>query len=243
MAVDHALLESVQHGAGPVLRLYAWAPACISFGRNQQTGGIYDPAALAAAGVDAVRRPTGGLAVLHDRELTYAVIAPVDRFGGPRTAYQRINAALVTGLRTLGVPVTLAGAAAAPHPVHDAAAPCFHAPAPGEIVAAGRKLVGSAQRCERGVLLQHGSILLDGSQEDMARYHDTAWRPRGHGATTLGELLGAVPDPAAVGDAVVRGFEGVLGIALARSTLSPDEAERAARLQRLYAAGHWTWRR
>jgi hypothetical protein len=120
------------------------------------------------------------------------------------------------------------------------------------------------------VVLQHGSILLDGSQEDMPRlgyemhgaratsltgapaalpaagavpgYHDAVWRPRGHGATTLGELLGAVPDPAAVGAAVVRGFEVELGIALARSTLSPEEVEGAARLQRLYAAGHWTWR-
>jgi lipoyl(octanoyl) transferase len=170
MAVDHALLHSVQQGSPPVLRLYAWQPACLSFGRNQHAAGTYDEARIRAAGIDIVRRPTGGLAVLHDRELTYTVAAPAEPLGGPRAAYCLINEALVDALRRLGVPAAVAVARHAPNPILDTAAPCFQAPAPGEVEVAGRKLVGSAQRCERRVLLQHGSILLDGSQADVATF-------------------------------------------------------------------------
>ncbi|MFW6206236.1 MAG: lipoate--protein ligase family protein, partial [Gemmatimonadota bacterium] len=103
MAVDAALLESVQAGAPPVLRLYRWSPACLSFGRNQPARGRYDRDLAEDRGIDFVRRPTGGQAVLHDDELTYAVIAPVAVIGKPRTAYAAINRALVAALRELGV--------------------------------------------------------------------------------------------------------------------------------------------
>jgi lipoyl(octanoyl) transferase len=169
MAVDHALLETVQAGGQPVLRLYRWQPACLSFGRHQHACGVYDEARLRAGGIDAVRRPTGGLAVLHDRELTYCVLVPAERLGGARAAYRMINRSLVDGLRRLGVPAVLAGSATPRDPRRDSAQPCFHAPAEGEVVAGGRKLVGSAQRAERRTLLQHGSILLDGSQQDVLR--------------------------------------------------------------------------
>ena len=71
MAVDEALMERVRGGGAPVLRFYRWEPACLSLGRNQPATGAYDAAAIAARGVDVVRRPTGGRAVLHHRELTY----------------------------------------------------------------------------------------------------------------------------------------------------------------------------
>jgi lipoyl(octanoyl) transferase len=256
MGIDHALLAAVQHGAGPVLRLYRWQPACLSFGRNQHTLGIYDAERLRAAGVDVVRRPTGGLAVLHDDELTYAVVAPADALGGPKAAYLRINRALVAGLAALGVPAAIASAAGGPDPRHDAASPCFQAPAEGEVIAAGRKLVGSAQRCERRVILQHGSILLDGSQEDVLDYlaasrasRDTVGlqspigAPAAPGATTLRELLGRAPAAAAVASAIATGFEKEFGTRLALSGLSVVEAAESARLSGFYEETGWTWRR
>jgi lipoyl(octanoyl) transferase len=267
MAVDHALLESVQQGAAPVLRLYAWEPACLSFGRNQHAAGTYDEHAIRAAGLHAVRRPTGGLAVLHHHELTYAVIAPADPLGGPRAAYRRINEALVDGLRRLGVPAALAGAAPAPSPLHDTASPCFQAPAPGEVVAAGRKLVGSAQRCERRVLLQHGSILLGGSQQRVTRFlAPPAWRepdgPRSaarvagsattvaapvaaaaSGSVTLRELMGEAPPVTEVAEAVAAGFDAVFGTRLALSRLSSKEEVGSARLEAMYSSDDWTWLR
>jgi lipoyl(octanoyl) transferase len=245
MAVDHALLDSVRAGGPPVLRLYLWQPACLSLGRNQHAIGLYDEARLAAAGVDIVRRPTGGLAVLHDCELTYCVLAPAALLGGPRAAYHTINRALVEGLQTLGAPARLAGDGGAPDPRRDAAAPCFHAPAAGEIVAAGRKLVGSAQRCEDRTLLQHGSILLAGSQARVAELlRDAPAAGAGAvGSITLRELLGAAPPVEAVADAVTTGFASVCGTRLAPGLLAWEESARAVELERLYAGPAWTWRR
>src|SRR4028119_1470164 len=83
MAVDEALAESVRQGGLPVLRLYRWSPRCLSLGRNQPARGRYDTAALAARGIDVVRRPTGGRAVLHDRELAYCAAVPQALLRGP----------------------------------------------------------------------------------------------------------------------------------------------------------------
>lgn len=275
MARDQALLESVQAGGRPALRLYAWDPPCLSFGRNQPARGIYDPAAAAARGIDVVRRPTGGRAVLHDREVTYAVAVPVGVLGSPRETYVAINRALVAGLRALGVAARVAGAAELPpagQPVGPGAlgpgaaprragasaalgpAPCFEAAAPGEVVAGGLKLVGSAQRCERRVLLQHGSLLLDGDQSVIlsllaapdgptlsALPRPGAASPPG--AATLAALFGCAPPRGVVEAALVAGFEEALGIRLARVALSSDEERAAARWQRHFGSAAWTWRR
>jgi lipoate-protein ligase A len=272
MAVDHALLESVQHGSLPALRLYRWRPACLSFGRNQLARGYYDPERARAAGIDIARRPTGGLAVLHDCELTYSIAVPLRFCGGPRQAYATINCALVQGLLELGVPAALAPVGPRRPPSLADNQPCFHTAAAGEVVACGRKLVGSAQRAERGALLQHGSILLDGSQTDVLRLRvapegarkpsfvpEGAERPRkpsfngaapraaggvaDSGAITVRELLGAVPPWAELVAGIVAGFRGVCGTRLAPETLTRYEAARAAALEDHYHADSWTWRR
>jgi lipoyl(octanoyl) transferase len=248
MAVDTALLEAVGAGAPPVVRFYQWSPACLSFGRNQPARGLYDTAAAARAGVTFVRRPTGGQTVLHDDELTYAVVAPVSIIGRPRQAYRRINEALVAGLRRLGVPAEVAGCGAAPPPganlAHDWAAACFHRPEAGEVVAGGLKLVGSAQRTEARVILQHGSLLLGGSQDlaDSLRAGGSA--PVGGGGwTTLERQVGGRPSRDDLRDALVQGFEQVLGISLATEGLTGGEREVAGRLRSRFASARWTWRR
>jgi lipoate-protein ligase A len=256
MAVDQALFESVQNGAAPVLRLYRWEPACLSLGRNQLAHGVYDPIGARAEGIDVVRRPTGGLAVLHAGELTYAVIAPAPPLGGPRAAYFAINEALVTALRALGVPAQLGAGAGTHAPSPDALHPCFERPAPGEVVAADRKLVGSAQRVERHTILQHGSILCTGDQDAVTRLQHgsggagtagpggvaLAVRPR-RGEITLAELLGSAPPWAVLAAAVRRAVEARLGIALAPALLSTDEGARAAVLTERFGSDDWTWRR
>lgn len=73
MAVDELLMEIVAAGSRPVLRLYTWSPACVSLGRNQNAAGLFDQRLAECRGIDIVRRPTGGLAVYHDIEVTYAV--------------------------------------------------------------------------------------------------------------------------------------------------------------------------
>lgn len=244
MAIDEALVEAVQRGAPAAIRFYTWTPACLSLGRNQAARGIYDPVRIAAAGVDVVRRPTGGLAVLHDRELTYSVVAPLASLGGPRAAYAAINRALVLGLRDLGIQAEQAVGGAARGPVTEAAEPCFQSPATGEITARGRKLVGSAQRCERGVLLQHGSILLSGSQ---ARVRDLLFEQDhtsvSDGSVTLEELIGRVPALPDLEAALRGGFERMFGTRLAPGTLDRDEDDRVHELTGRYRSDEWTWRR
>ena len=240
MAVDHALLEQVQRDRIPVLRLYTWQPACLSFGRNQPARGIYSEGVAAALGVDIVRRPTGGMAVLHDREITYSFVAPLELLGGPRQSYCAINRALVAGLRRLAIPAELwgGGRRSAFGSVH----PCFAEPAAGEVVVAGRKLVGSAQRCDRKTLLQHGSILLDDDQEHVNRIAGVPF-DLGSAVTSIRDVAGTVPAPAEIASEIVAGFEQVCGTRLAPSGHSQSLAARAAELERLYRSSEWTWRR
>lgn len=259
MAVDAALLASVRAGAAPVLRFYRWSPACLSFGRNQPARGRYDTAAAAARGIAFVRRPTGGQAVLHDDELTYAVVAPVSVIGRPRVAYRRINEALVVGLRSIGVAAAVAGPSPASAPAEAGGQPgrrsvtewdraCFRRPESGELVASGRKLVGSAQRAEGRVILQHGSLLLGGSQavaEELllGMGEATSDGGRDEGWTTLTAEVGCRPDVEALASALARGFEVSLGISLAPSTPSASEQSILDRLRGQFASEDWTWRR
>lgn len=242
MAVDEALAESVRDGGAPVLRVYRWRPACLSLGRNQPARGRYDAAALAARGIDVVRRPTGGRAVLHDRELTYAAALPDGALGGPRETYAALNRALVAGLRRLGVPAALqprTGGRAPPPSL----APCFDQPVEGEVVAAGRKLVGSAQRRFEGVLLQHGSLLIDDDQSAVAALvtDPSPTEDAGGAPASLVSLLGAAPEWEALVDALAAGWEEALGVTLDRDALTEAEEARAETLAERYASPAWTW--
>jgi lipoyl(octanoyl) transferase len=161
MAIDQALLERAERQGESWLRLYRWAPFCLSFGRHEPATRRYAQERITALGVDTVRRPTGGRAVWHAQELTYAVAAPSFRFGSLRAAYLEIHHMLADALRGLGVPASLAPSARTP--ALDAGA-CFSQPAGGEIMVRGRKVVGSAQYRQGTALLQHGSILLEDNQ-------------------------------------------------------------------------------
>jgi len=163
MATDWALLRQAARGSA-FLRLYRWSPPCLSFGRNEPATARYDVERIQALGLDTVRRPTGGRAVWHEQELTYAVAAPSDLFGTLRQAYISIHQVLADGLRALGAPVQLAGRPRGPA-IGPGGGACFSSPVGGEIVARGLKLVGSAQVREGTAFLQHGSVLLENGQD------------------------------------------------------------------------------
>ena len=164
MAVDTALLEAAQRGHG-YLRLYGWDPPCLSFGRNEPAARRYDRHRIETMRLDVVRRPTGGRAVWHEHEVTYAVAAPQAAFGSLRDAYVAIHHVIADGLRSLGIDARLAGTSRVPG---RGAGSCFATPIGGEITVGGRKLVGSAQYRHGTALLQHGSILLDNRQDVVA---------------------------------------------------------------------------
>ncbi len=184
MAIDYSLLRRAQRGDA-CLRLYRWSPACVSFGRNEAALRRYDRDKIQRLGLDTVRRPTGGRAVWHEHELTYAVAAPLKTFGSLQQTYQTIHHMLATALTDIGVLVAHADSARNAEALH--AGPCFSSPVGGEILVGGRKLVGSAQLREGEAFLQHGSILLDGGQDMVTLIAQNATNPT-HTATLTAAL-------------------------------------------------------
>ncbi len=247
--------------------MYRWSRPTLSFGRNQPARGRYDEGVAPLVGGEVVRRPTGGREVLHDRELTYAVVLPLRALGGLREAYLQVNAALVEALRSLGVAARAAPrTGAAPPP---SAGDCFAEAAPGEVTVGGRKLVGSAQARVDGSLLQHGSLLLAPPTLSLAAFRAPpgvgergpgprrAGPPEGPGgpgpggseaagAVTLAELL--EPGHRGHGFPVVAGalesaLAGRFGGEWRRGELLPGEMEVARSILPHYQSPSWTWRR
>jgi lipoate-protein ligase A/biotin synthase-related radical SAM superfamily protein len=110
MAVDEAIL--LAHAAGrvpPTARFYRWTPPAVSLGYFQDYATDVDPEACRQAGIDIVRRTTGGRAVLHDQEVTYSIVVDMATLPGSVVeTYRRIAGGLVFGLRALGLDAVLA---------------------------------------------------------------------------------------------------------------------------------------
>ena len=240
MAFDEALMARARRRDETVLRVYGWSRPTLSLGRNQRATGLYREAILAERGIDVVRRPTGGRALLHHREITYSVTAPCHDTGALLTEYGRINALLCCALATLGVPVEVAAPrtrAASP-----SAAPCFAEPARGELTCKGRKLVGSAQWRERGAMLQHGSILVDDDQSSIAELLREPAAPTPPPAT-LRDVLGRAPVMSEVSDALFEAVRGLADPDAAPLEVDDDLARDATDYAERYRDDAWTWRR
>ena len=240
MARDVALQMRAATTGETVFSIYSWSRPTLSFGRNQPAIGLYDLDKIRIDGIDVVRRPTGGRAILHHREITYSVTAPIEGAGLHET-YARINRILQQGLNAIGVPVeAAAGSQRAEVP---SIRPCFETPSKGELVAEGAKLVGSAQWRENGALLQHGSILVDDDQSSLLDLALTPVRSDGwNPPASLHSLLGRAPDTAEVAAAM---REAVRLLEDEAVTDLDEEEVRAAALERVpqFLDEGWTWRR
>ena len=239
MAIDCALLDLAAREGAAFLRLYRWEPHCLSFGRHEPALRRYDRSRIEAERLDCVRRPTGGRAVWHARELTYSVTAPLAGFGGLRAAYRRIHELLAAALRRLGATPVLAVAGGGPLP--PSAGPCFTAPVGGELLLADHKVVGSAQLRQEEAFLQHGSLLL---ADDQALVRALAGLPdTPSGETSLGAAL-ARPvgfDEAAT---AVAGAAGEFLGPLKLEPALPDAVRTAAEPHaERFRDPAWTWRR
>jgi lipoate-protein ligase A len=223
MAMDLAAAEALAAGSGlPTLRLYGWSPWAVSLGYNQREDEI-DTARCVEAGIDVVRRPTGGRAILHAEELTYCVVMPAGR-RSILDVYNEISAALVAGLGLFGVEATLQRSQP-DFPEHyrsRSAIPCFTASARYEIEVDGRKLVGSAQRRVSGareVVLQHGSILCGPAHKRLIEFIRADTDVRGMlrreldaKTVDLAEATGRPVDVGHLSECVRRGFEKQWGV-------------------------------
>lgn len=240
MGVDEALLASAIRTGCPSLRFYRWQGPWLSLGYGQ----ILDRERVAAcerAGVGVVRRVTGGRAVLHGSDLTYALAAREGQLPpGLIASYELVAGILIRALGALGVEAVASGAPRpgasfqhrfqvdperAPDRSPGAGFDCFARPASREICVAGLKLAGSAQRRAKGGILQHGSIRLAPDPRAARRASSLG----GAGAVSLAEL-GADSDPEVLQKACVAAFERALG-ALEIGELSA--AERAGADERV----------
>ena len=227
MAIDQALLEEAERTQRAFLRLYRWDPPCLSFGRNEPALTRYDRAEIERRGISVVRRPTGGRAVWHDRELTYAVAAPVAAFGTLADAHRITHERIAAALRTLGVAASVAPAV---RPAAIGAGACFASAVGGEVVVGTKKVVGSAQVRTGEAFLQHGSVLLDGSQE-IVRSVTRGAAPEGS-ETSLSALTNRLISFPEVANAILSSWAPAPAPTVARSV-------PAGR----FADADWTWRR
>lgn len=234
MALDEALLEAVAAGSSPpILRLYRWQPAAISLGYAQRGADVVNLAACRRLGLDVVRRCTGGRAVLHDREVTYAVIAREGEglFPGRLGAnYQLLAPVLDQLLASYGLTVARSVQRLRPGSAPALHSACFTAPAQFEQVVAGHKLTGSAQKRQQGAFLQHGSIPLDLDTEQLFAALDTRGKlTAAEGARLLAAKVGwlnrYLPQPVTV-DAVEERLVALFA-AHFTVTLQPDLPQSA----------------
>jgi lipoate-protein ligase A len=245
MALDDALLQSVADGRSqPVLRLYRWQPAALSIGYAQSLAAGINLTGCRSAGIDLVRRPTGGRAVLHDDEITYAVMAPVAAPFGTTVAasYRVIAGVLREMLNRCGLPAELV--AGQPRGEQRRAV-CFTAPAQYELMIDNCKVAGCAQKRRGGAFLQHGSLpltldlallrkLMPGGagEEEAVRFRNIGWlqrfSPRPLGRDNLENLL-------------VDSFADLLSLRFQESAPTTDELQLSAHLcAEFYGNPSWT---
>ncbi|HZY45545.1 MAG TPA: biotin/lipoate A/B protein ligase family protein [Anaerolineae bacterium] len=246
MAIDEAISRAVVAGlVPPTLRFFGWQPACLSLGQAQP-GSDVDREACRINGIDVVRRPTGGHAILHTDELTYSVIA-LD--ADPRVAgtivesYQRLSEGLLNGLKLMGVPTHQADRVDGHD--RDQGPVCFEVPSNYEIVFGDKKLVGSAQMRKAGVVLQHGTIPLHGDIARITHYLSSQPDPdrvRSR-ATTVEAAIGCVIDFEDAARWMAEGLAQTLEIDLLPGELIDQERDWTDELrQNKYATHEWTFR-
>lgn len=259
MALDEALLDWHSEGKiPPVIRFYGWNPATLSIGYFQKVEKEIDLEAVKKLHLGFVRRPTGGRGVLHEHELTYSVIVSEEHPNMPKTvteAYRVISEGILKGFQHLGLeayfaePKTLEERDALKNP---RSAVCFDAPSWYELVVEGRKVAGSAQTRQKGVILQHGSILLDLDEEklfSLFKYPNERVKERmkkafKSKAVAINDISSRKISLKEAKEAFYRGFREGLNIELQPYELTSEELDYVQKLaEERYANNDWNYKR
>ncbi|MBA4494941.1 biotin/lipoate A/B protein ligase family protein [Paenactinomyces guangxiensis] len=254
MAIDEAIIIAHREGkVPPTLRFYGWNPATLSIGYFQKAKKEVDFERLKAAGVGFVRRMTGGRAVLHDQELTYSIIVSEDHPMMPSSiseSYRLISQGLLEGFRRLGMNAYLS-LPEYTEKSHSSSA-CFDSPSDYELVLEGKKVAGSAQTRQRGVILQHGSILLDMDEDllfDVLRFPSERVKERlkqnfADKAVAINRLR---EKPVSIMQAVTAFYQGFcrgMGLQFEEAELTDYEKQLADELvQKRYGSEEWNLKR
>ena len=248
MAIDEALMSSQEKDALPALRFYGWARPSFSFGYFQDIAAEVDTHKCHARGIDLVRRPTGGGTVIHGWDQTYSVIAPRKDPLIPQdilASYQLISQCIITGLRQLRLK--------AEHYSHkfNGNMPlqeiCLTNPTKYDVLIAGKKVAGAAQRRKKNALLHQGYIALDMPPAEITKLvsqKDDLSQSVLALSIAINSTLQSPLTKEQLQEALVAGFEEILNINLVSDSLSPDEIYTANHLaQTKYATVEWMARK
>ena len=258
MAFDEALLNFVSRGEiDPVIRFYTWNPATLSVGYFQRLTKEIDTAKVKALGYGLIRRQTGGRGVLHDKELTYSVIVPESHPNMPSTiteAYRVISEGLLEGFKLLGFDAYFA----IPRSEEEReklkqprSAVCFDAPSWYELVVEGRKIAGSAQVRQKGVILQHGSLLQDVDIYELFdlfifkndRLKDKMKQAFVDKAVAINDIAERHISIAEMESAFEAGFKKGLDIEFKPLKLTPSQLQEVDELIIKYKSDEWNYRK
>jgi lipoate-protein ligase A len=241
MAIDEAILWAGLKGiVSPTIRLYGWSPAAVSLGYAQDPKKDINLDSCRGLGLDIVRRPTGGRAVLHEQELTYSLVAPEDIFPKPGSVlgvYKEISQALIVGLSLLGIEAQLVPAARKKGSV---SAFCFSNPSTYEVAVGGKKIIGSAQRRCRGYVLQQGSIIIQIDRQKLSRIFSFSSPELWQAMISINEIKSEEIDFHTLQEVIQEGFSIAWGIRLRQEELTAYEIAAAHQLrQQKYQLAQW----
>ncbi|KGF27572.1 MULTISPECIES: biotin/lipoate A/B protein ligase family protein [Staphylococcus] len=258
MAMDEALLNFVSRGEiDPVVRFYTWNPATLSVGYFQRLKKEIDIDKVNEKGFGLVRRQTGGRGVLHDKELTYSVIVSEEHPNMPSTvteAYRVISEGLLEGFKLLGFEAYFA----IPRSKEEReklkqprSAVCFDAPSWYELVVEGRKIAGSAQTRQKGVILQHGSLLQDVNVDELFdmfifkndRLKDKMKKAFVDKAVAINDIADRHISIEEMEKAFEEGFKKGLNIEFKPLTLTDDQIKEVKELEEKYRSDEWLYKK
>jgi lipoate-protein ligase A len=255
MAVDEAIMKIHSQGdTPPTLRFYGWQPAALSLGYFQQLKKEVDLEKCQDKGINLVRRLTGGRAILHKQELTYSIIIHENYnllADSIEKSYQQISSGLVAGLNQLGVKAELKAVERGKKAPRGHSAACFDAPSWYEVILNNKKLIGSAQRRRKNTILQHGSLPLDDSSEEifeLLNYSSEIDRKKARrifkSKSTNLKKAGYKLKRRQLIDALSSGLAEKLGLTFEESSLTDKEIELAYKLAKNKYCNHdWNFKR
>ncbi|MBE3090856.1 MAG: lipoate--protein ligase family protein [Candidatus Atribacteria bacterium] len=255
MAIDEAIMIAHREGlVPPTIRFYQWSPPAVSLGYFQDLQKEIDVDVCQDMGIDIVRRPTGGKAVLHDKELTYSFII---RENHPLVnnsileTYKKISGGMIRGLSYIGVTAELVPLREKSEIHHsDFKSICFSVPSQYEVQVEGKKIVGSAQVRKREIVLQHGSLLIELEKDKLFsvfNFPSAQIRERfkkRFNATSLEEILKRKINFSELSEILPRGFEKEFGVRLLEGKLTEEEEKISKELlENKYLTYEWNYER
>ena len=266
MAIDEAIMIVHREGlVPPTIRFYQWSPAAVSLGYFQELEKEININACQGMGIDIVRRPTGGKAVLHDKELTYSFVI---RENHPLVndsileTYKKISGGIIRGLSYLGIKAVLVPLREKLNnallsnenksEIHhsDIKSICFSVPSQYEVQVEGKKIVGSAQVRKKEIVLQHGSLLIELEKDKLFsvfNFPSAQIREKNKirfKATSLEEILKKKINFSELSEILSRGFEEEFGVRLTEGKLTEQEEKISKELfENKYSTYEWNYER